>query len=297
MDALDPLAPSPPPPPPSAREVLARHREPLPLWLYDYQPGTIHLRKNVHMFLRSRIALYPGSGVIDGELFEVFAASHAVHGILHVDLMNDSQRVADILSGHYRPYVHVAGYRPIDLQVLDADATWTLLRLTDGPFERDPELKGACWAMLERMPEYTDAHGPTRLGFLHVQCEAVWLYWKLWVETVRHAPYGILLQDHGYGGNWTSFGRDGALYTLARKSEVLPRWLLSETHTAWPEFRRCSAPTAPRSLRLPPALGHGDSAGYPGRALYRDCRPPGLVRLSRYRDRPPGGPGTEGAVA
>ncbi len=124
-----------------------------------------------------------------------------MHCVLHADLLHDSALVTHVLSRRFRPYIHVAGYRVVDLQQLDASTTRTLLALNDEhPWGEAPALQGACWEVLEREPEYTDDHGPPRLAFLHVQCEAVWLYWNLWARSCECAPYAILLQDHGYAG-------------------------------------------------------------------------------------------------
>ena len=135
-------------------------------------------------------------------------------------------------------------------------------------FGRSADLNGACWAILEREASRSDAHGPVRIAFLHVQCEAIWLFRNLWVRGGFPAPRGILLHDHGYGGNWTTFGPGGALHGLAVDSGQLPRWLLAEDRFAWPGFAPASAPTPLREFRLPPELelGEWDSRG--GRRLH-----------------------------
>ena len=267
------LMPTTPPILPSAREILGEDPEPVPSWLRAYRTGVDQLPAALAAFLSSRIAFYPGSGIVDGELFETFTAAHAVHCVLHADLLHGSALVADVLSRRFRPYIHVAGYRVIDLQQLDASTTRTLLALSDEhPWGQDPALQGACWAVLEREPEYTDDHGPARLAFLHVQCEAVWLYWNLWARSRERAPYGILIQDHGYGGNWTKFGPGGALHDLAWEGCVWPKWILAADGSAWPGYRPVSSPTTAREFPLPPELQMGDLGFKPSRTLYLDDR-------------------------
>ena len=258
---------------PTPRQILNDVREPLPDWLARYEPGMIdaptHGARVIDAFLQGRIAFYPGSGVVDGELFETFTAAHAAHGVLHADLRHPASRVSEILGRRFRPYVHVAGYHPLDVRVWDAPTTQAMLRLTpDHPFDQDPNLQGACWAILERDPDRSEAHGPCRLAFLHVHCEAVWLFWNLWVRGRRTAPFALLLQDHGWGGNWTRFGRDGALHQAAVTSGSLPKWLLSVPELAWPGYRRLTDPLPVRLVPLPAELGQGDCDPVGGRALY-----------------------------
>ena len=254
---------------PTPLEVLRADCEQMPFWLANYQPSLVDLPTAVMAYLGSRVAFYPGSGVIDGELFETFTAAHAVHCVLHVDSSCASSLVSNIVCRQYRPYVHVAGYCPLDVQVWDAAKTKTLLGLdAEHPFDQEPALQGACWAVLEREPGLSDSHGPHRIALLHVQCEAIWLFWNLWVRVRRQSSYGILLQDHGYGGNWTTFGRGGALRELAVQSGQLPNWLLSDGNSAWPHFRRVTEAKQRREFQLPPELQMAQPGSSGGRALY-----------------------------
>lgn len=117
-----------------------------------------------------------------------------------------------------------------------------------------PHRPGAYWAILEREAGLADDHGPSRIAFLHVQCDAVWLYWNLWTRSGRQArptPYAILLQDHGYGGNWTTFGRGGALHGLVKAARRFPEWLLVASNTkVWPDYEPASEPTKKQNRTL-----------------------------------------------
>lgn len=254
------------------RTVLSQQPEPTPAWLDSYSTARGDLRAAAVAFLDSRIAFYPGAGFVDGDLFEVFAASHSVHCILHADLLQPASTVADILRRRFRPYMHIAHYSVVETTVWDAESTANILGLRGGhPYDREPELRGACFSILEREPHLTDEHGPRRIAFLHVQCEAVWLFWNIWIKGRRPAPFAVLLQDHGYGGNWTKFGRGGALHKLAIQSGRLPAWVLSDERSVWPCFECRSEPTGGREFRLPSELGFADLGSIPSRWLfYRD---------------------------
>jgi hypothetical protein len=65
----------------------------------------------------------------------------------------------------------------------------------------------------------------------------------------------VVLQDHGFGGNWNRFGRDGRLHQYAR--ENLPRLLyVAPNTTPWPGY-------VPRSC-----LGNGEGIHESRRAIF-----------------------------
>lgn len=263
------------------RSVLSEHCEPTPAWLAAFPASGGDLCAAAVAFLDSRIAFYPGAGVVDGDQFEVFAASHSVHCILHADLMQPGSRVNDIIHRQFRPYVHISHYFVVESAVWDAELTSNILGLSQRhPYDQDAGLQGACFCVLEREPHLTDEHGPKRIAFLHVQCEAAWLFWNIWVKQRRPAPFAILLQDHGGGGNWTRFGPGGALHKLAIQSGRLPAWLLSVPGSVWPHYQCSSEPTVERDFSLPPELGSGEGGRILSRWLFsRDDKAVATGRL------------------
>jgi len=59
-------------------------------------------------------------------------------------------------------------------------------------------------------------------------------YDALFCQARRRAPFAVVLQDHGYGGNWTTFGGGGALEQLATRTGRLPQYILvAENTEAW----------------------------------------------------------------
>lgn len=59
-------------------------------------------------------------------------------------------------------------------------------------------------------------------------------YDSLFCQVKATAPYAVVLQDHGWGGNWTKFGKGGDLETLASSTVRLPQFLLVAANTdAW----------------------------------------------------------------
>ena len=47
------------------------------------------------------------------------------------------------------------------------------------------------------------------------------------------APFGVLIQDHGFGGNYDRFGPGGLLEQIALGVEARPELLLAPSGSAW----------------------------------------------------------------
>ena len=257
---------------PTALEILRDNPEATPPWLDAFAADT---PLNTEMFvamLKSRVVFYPGAGINDGETFEVFTRSHAAHCVIHVDLDRNPRLVSRVVNGEIPgPRARIAGYRPIAQQVLAPDVFQALAGLeSEHPFGQAPELGGAYWAVLEREAGLTDDHGPARIVFLHVQCEAVWLFWNLWCRLRTTGPFAMLVQSHG-GGGYPNFGADSDLHHLAVRYGVLPEWILFGLRyggtTLWPNYYPQADATSTGIRRLPPDLG-GDDYQSGGRFLH-----------------------------
>lgn len=233
---------------PTPEEVLASDHEATPGFLINLplQPA-----QWLEMALCSRAVYYPGSGT-DDHAVKLFGSAHAAHCFIHCDLTVTAARVIEGLQAGARH--RFAGYQ-IERQELLAEAESRQLVGGDLPEfihdGRDRATANPVGGLGQLIPEVAlvilrreqgldDRHGPERLLFVHIHAEAVTAYWKLWG---RHgnAPYAVLLQDHGDGGNWCKFGGlDSPLYQAARSK--LPRWLMvAEGTDAWPGYNSVSA--------------------------------------------------------
>lgn len=254
-------------------DILRNDPEPLPEFL---QQDTSNLANQelIEAMLASRTVYYPGA-YSDGQAFAAFIASHAAHAVIHADYGCNPNQVAEMLRGHDRP----RGYRTERLDCLSKDQTMQLLGLSpEHPFGNHPRyrdelaqwmrsamgttgalvelltddelcgaLQGSVLAVLRREDGFDNGHGPERIAFLHVTAEGVWLFYYLWARR-QARPYGMILQDHGYGGNWAEFGQrngvESPLEQVARNCR--PTWMLvgGNTH-CWPDYERVSEPGPP----------------------------------------------------
>lgn len=64
-------------------------------------------------------------------------------------------------------------------------------------------------------------------------------YEALFCRQGRKAPFAVLAQNNGYGGDYSSFGRDGLLHAVATATRRWPKYLLCSTHNTkpWQAFK------------------------------------------------------------
>jgi hypothetical protein len=226
------------------REARMPTREPCPPWLVSLRESARPDAVDLEAFFTSRVVMYPGADS-DGQPLRVFAHLHAAHCFLYVDQSYRLTRLMDTLDGRYSGYdSRVRGYHTfarisVDPRVIVPDGFDTALpeRSTlrfgyrrDGPNQRLPSF--VLLEILERDAGLDDSHGPVRLALLCVAADAYDVFEAAFVRR-RRAPFAVMLQDHGFGGNHDRFGANGRLDRLASRVSR-PRWLLVGSGTqAW----------------------------------------------------------------
>jgi hypothetical protein len=159
---------------------------------------------------------------------------------VHIDYAVTSQTVMEELDPNHPD--HCEGYAPIfQITIAPYELAGLLGFDHECPFDgREPGLQSTLLTILCRNQDLTDTHGPERLAFLHIQAEAVWVCLNIW-HSVDPDPFAVLLKDHGFGGNWTTFGgAEGVLYDIAQQT-VFPEYLLVAKGTEeWPNYEAVS---------------------------------------------------------
>jgi hypothetical protein len=220
----------------------------VPAWL----PGLRQLdASGLQQFLASRTVFYPGAGH-DGDAFRLFGGTHSACYFVHADYdVTTNGMQAELQPDNPG---HLRGYRPIFCQILNWPELEKLLQVDLDCPVRNRDMNGdlpwsdALFSVLEREPELGADHGPTHHGFLHVCADAHWTFWHLWGRRWHPPPFAIVLQDHGFGGNWAGRfgGQDSCLYWLANENSALPQWLLvGEDTDPWPDYTAVSACDTP----------------------------------------------------
>ncbi len=222
-------------------DYLRGRAEKMPEWLADYSESDPFPRTE---FFRSRVAFYPGSGN-DGHAVKVFGSTHAVHCFVYADFMVSREMLERRLE---HPEVSFRGYRTLARrQLSEADLVpngWTPHIRPEGMnFGKEPREHVVPYGFLEvlgRESESGDDHGPRRLAVMFLGADGVATYDALFCQDASFpAPFGVLLQDHGFGGNYTRFGQGGLLDKLAKRCSVRPTYLLAaENTTPWDDYER-----------------------------------------------------------
>ena len=203
----------------------------IPQWLKEWQPG---LPISIEDFLSSKVVFYPGSGT-DGQHVKFFGSRHAAHCFVYIDYGIKKQFIIQELDKVGHPFAGYAHAGRIDLSEQDLTPNgWT--HHFDPPKESQlifvPEQPYAFIEVLERKLDFDETHGPRRLAVLFICSEGVATYDALFCQPNARAPYAVVVQDHGYGGNWTKFGQGGQLEQVAYDINRLPEILLVAENSA-----------------------------------------------------------------
>ncbi len=217
------------------RSHLRSLAEPIPSWLERFEPGQPFPRQQ---FFDSRVVYYPGSE-LDGQPVDLFGSTHCAHCFVYADYGVDQQRLEHALCNpreRFSGYHHFAcvqlkpadlapnGWRPhVDRsEARDIPAGFAPVR--QSPF--------AFLQVLERDHDLTDAHGPSRLAILFIGGDGIASFDALFAQQNGHAaPFAVVLQDHGFGGNYDSFGGGGLMERIAQRTHVQPHFLLVADNT------------------------------------------------------------------
>ena len=225
-------------------DALERDPEPLPDWLRA-APRAFSRAE----FFGSRTLYYPGSGD-DGQPVSLCARAHAAHAFVYVDYgvgrETISGRVHDTVQGfsgyavEYEESLEECDLRP---------GGWTPHVDTseiEGAGERFASATPYAWFAVLRRKDgegYGDSHGPERLAGLFVGGDGFATFDALYCQDDgTSAPFLVVVQDHGFGGNHDKFGAGGILERIARRCRRRPRWLLvGENSDPWQGYRDVAA--------------------------------------------------------
>lgn len=225
-------------------KYLLQHREPCPQWLVDFKETDTFDQK---AFFSSRFVYYPGYGS-DGHAVKLFGSSHSAHCFVYADSLIPKERVLEDLDNPKKSYnSRFRGYRRFARVDLTPDQIapvgWTQHAKPNASAFSRPQIQPFGFLeVLERNPNLIDDYGAQRLAIVFLGADGHATYDALFCQrNSRPVPYAVLLQDHGWGGNYSKFGTDGVMHTIAQTTQVLPQWLIVAPNTqAWPGYQLVS---------------------------------------------------------
>lgn len=219
------------------RTFLSTWTEPCPEWLAEFTRDSTF---DSGQFFASRVVFYPGSGH-DGHPVKVFGQDHVAHCFIYADYWTEERSIRESLD---HPTHHFKGYHSI------ARVSLTLADLITGPWQphaapRDewakPRIKPYGFLeVLERDAELGPEHGAARLAIIFLGADGHATYDALFCQGKNpKPPFAILLQDHGFGGNYSRFGRGGLMEQIANATRSRPEFLLvAENTKPWDGYRK-----------------------------------------------------------
>jgi len=205
-------------------QILINENQETPAWLLNYRAGRRFPRKK---FLKERAVFYPGAGA-DFHPLEIFGGAGAAHCFVMADYWITPHQVGDVLSN-----APVAGFGLDSLVQIPLEEVfkvrWTrhfdqdlTKEKTRQNFIKTKNTEGfAFFAVFN--------NGSRRLALLYLGYEAVEAYDRLFCQgRSPKPPYGILVQNHGMGGDWNQMANPDSYVAQLADEFGRPRWLIGE---------------------------------------------------------------------
>lgn len=227
----------------TCENYLQSIQEPTPDWLKKFTPPGQMVWDD---FFSSRVVYYPGWGS-DGEAIRLFASSKSAHCFVYVDYATEEYLLEyelDREGGALRGYQSIARVHLSPHEILskykvphfDMEQLKSMQYLIDKKMLRVPF---AFLEVLERKPEFDESFGADRIAVLFIGSDGVAAYDALFCQANSKALFALVLQDHGFGGNYTTFGKNGYMHDIAKKCKSYPEYLWVGTNThAWDDYHQ-----------------------------------------------------------
>lgn len=214
------------------KDYLRRfHGERTPDWLERYSRFS---RTVLADFFRSRLVYYPGAR-FDLDPLEAFGRSGSAHCFVLVDYLMPESELQEHLDKEGFEGYHVYDSVGISEREMFAVVQPGRFHLS-GEELRDAAERSRMFnpippyarlVVFERNEDEPDETGPRRLAVLFLAADGIATYDVMFASRPQSNLFAILLQDHGFGGNWDYFGRGGLCEEIASRSGVYPPFVLA----------------------------------------------------------------------
>jgi len=207
----------------------------LPVWLENWNKASSF---DVDAFLSSDVVFYPGGGR-DGQPIRLFNEGCNASCFLYADSAYKLKGIDEEFSE--RP---LKGYNLLETrdvvfdEVFKESSVRTVVfrgRLRERVYDAKDRI-GRLYVFQHDESEMNEKGSPF-LAMLYLNIDAFYAFENLFSE--EKPPYAILLADHGSGGNWDDFGRNGRLEEISTTQGIIPKWLLvAENTREWRMYRK-----------------------------------------------------------
>lgn len=217
-------------------------REDMPSWLADYHPGDYVAFSD---FMSGRLGYYPGCS-IDGSLIRTANRAHCVHSFLYVDY-GVTREVVKRELGKENAFLgyHSIGRVEWPIHEILPSGRHMLSHITRNhnkakELKREDVQPFCLMEIYERNQNKEDSWGAERFALTYLFADGIDAYYQLFVEQYKKAPWLFLLQDHGFGNNYNSFGKGGKLHRIIHNYDLYPDFVINDSvyPTIWDGYHR-----------------------------------------------------------
>lgn len=189
---------------------------------------------------KGHILYYPGAGTDYGplEYFAIeFESELPLGAAFYVDYLAREVEIKSM----FRKMPHLNEARCVQTEKLKStylhQSSWTKYWPENHPLSRGFANPRKAYAITSEL-SFEDQQ-PLRFHFFRT--EAVQTYENLLAIDI--IPSIVVIQDHGFGGNWTRFGGANEMFRLALQYRSMPEFLLvADNSEAWPGYVAMSRP-------------------------------------------------------
>ena len=219
----------------SPHSILSKEQEQTHEWLMKYRAGRRFPRKK---FFGSRIVYYPAAGA-DFHAAKIFGLSEAVHCFVMADYWITSSEVKYFISN-----LKLEGYDLHSLVPMPLEDVFQpeYKRHFDVDL-REESHRQSFQSGRERFAFFAVFESPvSRLAVLYLGFEAVEAYDRLFCQgRSPKPPYGILVQNHGMGGDWNQMANPDSYVAQLADEFGRPRWLIGQdNYENWRDYEPVS---------------------------------------------------------
>lgn len=211
------------------KQYLTGMKETVPAWLANYQSGDKPAFSEV---CGGRVVYYPGAGD-DGQPVHLFAGTQSAHVFLYVDYLLKKEELLQQLDESGFAGYHVLGmveYSEHDLTPNRWRPHLTMDEVRNANPNRFAHAEPYCLLkVFERDGGLDDAHGAERFAVIFLCGDGIASYDAIFGGKNVPPPFAVVLQDHGFGGNYDKFGAGGLMEKIAERSHCYPEYLLVAT--------------------------------------------------------------------
>ena len=198
--------------------------EQVPEWLANYKRGR---KLSINKILQSKLVYYPGS-FVDLQPVKVFNLLYGLHTYLYVDYGHSKDAIIQAMSEqNYDEYdlYDIREFNLSDIKLKTNEAHYQhSIREQNDIRDFSVTYEYGLVFIFQRKKELEHDILCSRFAIIYMCCDGITTYDKLFQN--YKSLHALVIQDHGFGGNYSSFGADGAMYKIAKTIDVFPKYIL-----------------------------------------------------------------------